>query len=378
MTPNPSQLYELKLQPQDFRVTEDLDIEMLGDGEHLWLLIEKQNLTTDIARHIISKVFNVKVDQVSAAGKKDRHAITQQWVSVRLPGTAPSQVSTAAEAIAEYLLASPLYEGEVLQVLQASVHNKKCQVGCHRGNYFEIRAVFSSDFRSFLCAQDLDLPQQLLLVQQELQVQGFANFFGDQRFGGVQALADIDAKLSQIHKKTRPGRLKPKDAWTFSQARAWLFNDCLRQRQSINDLRLPVIGDLLNLTGSGSCFVVDSLDEVLLKRVLNGDVVVTGPLFGRANPTLMPEGVVAALENNVFSKLSELGQKQLLKFQEAARRPLLIYPKSLQVNLHPDALQLSFWLPKGAYATECVRAFFETWLACDLFSLDGAQASWRA
>jgi tRNA pseudouridine13 synthase len=43
----------LKASPEDFRVTEVMDIELSGTGEHLWLLIEKRNLNTEeVARQL--------------------------------------------------------------------------------------------------------------------------------------------------------------------------------------------------------------------------------------------------------------------------------------------------------------------------------------
>lgn len=364
-----SQLYELKLEPQDFRVIEDLDIEMSGDGEHLWLFVEKQNLTTDIVRHVLSKVFLVAGDQVSAAGKKDRHGITRQWYSIRLPGTAPAQSKVAAKALAEYLEATPLYDGELLEIVETSVHNKKCQVGCHRGNFFEINAFFSKELSSLLQKKDLLCPEdetklseQLLNIQQNFIENGFANYFGEQRFGGVDCLTDIEAKLSQVHKKTRPGRLKPKDAWAFSQVRSFLFNEVLRQRQALGSWRKPQIGDLMNLTGSGSCFLVESLDDELLQRAVSGDVVVTGPLFGREKRSQVTMHDTATLEASVLEGLSEPGHQKLMKFQEAARRPLCVHPQAFHVVPYVDRLTFKFWLPKGAYATECIRAFFEVWV----------------
>ena len=61
--------YTLKNKPSDFIVVEDMDIEHSGNGEHLWLWVEKQNLTTDVAKSLLGKAFDVQLRNVSAAGK---------------------------------------------------------------------------------------------------------------------------------------------------------------------------------------------------------------------------------------------------------------------------------------------------------------------
>ena len=125
-------MYTLKSQPEDFVVIEDLSIPFSGSGEHLWLYVEKQNLTTDIVRSILSRVFSVGTQQVSYAGKKDRHGITRQWFSLQLPGSAEKVCPGAQNTLASYQEQNPLYEGERLEILQAQVHLKKCQRGCHQ------------------------------------------------------------------------------------------------------------------------------------------------------------------------------------------------------------------------------------------------------
>ena len=78
----------LKALPEHFRVTEVLDIALSGEGEHLWLLIEKRNLNTEEVAKSLARLAGLKILDVSYAGLKDRKAVTRQWFSLQLPGRA--------------------------------------------------------------------------------------------------------------------------------------------------------------------------------------------------------------------------------------------------------------------------------------------------
>ena len=76
----------LKAQNSDFRVDEIMPIVPSGEGEHLWLKIQKDGSNTDWVAQQLAKLAGVKSMSVSYAGMKDRHAVTTQWFSLHLPG----------------------------------------------------------------------------------------------------------------------------------------------------------------------------------------------------------------------------------------------------------------------------------------------------
>lgn len=76
----------LKATAEDFQVDEVLDIPLTGDGEHLWIWVEKRGLNTEEAARRIAKAAGVPLRTVSYAGLKDRQALTRQWFSIQLPG----------------------------------------------------------------------------------------------------------------------------------------------------------------------------------------------------------------------------------------------------------------------------------------------------
>jgi tRNA pseudouridine13 synthase len=92
----------LKATAEDFQVDEVLDIPLSGDGEHLWLWVEKRGLNTEEAARRIAKAAGVPLRTVSYAGLKDRQALTRQWFSVQLPGKADPDLSGGRKRHADH------------------------------------------------------------------------------------------------------------------------------------------------------------------------------------------------------------------------------------------------------------------------------------
>ncbi len=67
----------LKAVAEDFQVDEVLDIPLSGEGEHLWLWVEKRNLNTEEAAKRIARAAGVPLKLISYAGLKDRQAPTR-------------------------------------------------------------------------------------------------------------------------------------------------------------------------------------------------------------------------------------------------------------------------------------------------------------
>ncbi|NOR49469.1 MAG: tRNA pseudouridine(13) synthase TruD, partial [Desulfuromonadales bacterium] len=74
----------IRQQPEDFQVEEIPLYEPCGEGDHLYVSVEKCGLTTyDLLREL-AKALNCKERDLGYAGLKDARAITRQTVSVPL------------------------------------------------------------------------------------------------------------------------------------------------------------------------------------------------------------------------------------------------------------------------------------------------------
>lgn len=154
----------LKNRPEDFLVDEQPLYEPCGEGEHLYLFIEKKQATTQDLIRRVAKAFRVKRSDVGYAGQKDKHAVTRQHLSIYRPGTTPADDAESLERFAEYPYA---------QVIWADRHTNKLRRGHHGGNRFVIKL------------RDVQ-PTAVLQAKpilERLAAEGFPNYLGEQRFG---------------------------------------------------------------------------------------------------------------------------------------------------------------------------------------------------
>lgn len=311
--------------PEDFEVEELLGHDPSGDGEHLWLWIEKRDQNTvDVAR-ILAQNAGIHPRQVSFAGLKDRHAVTRQFFSLHLPGcNDPDWASWSSPQI---------------RVLSAQRSNRKIQRGRLQGNRFRLTV-------RELAADRQALEQRLIT----LAVHGAPNGFGEQRFGGnnvARARALFAGEL-----KRKPSR--PKRGFYLSAARSLLFNQVLARRIEAGTWNHIIDGDVAQLDGSRSFFVPDPGDTGVAERCAKLDVHPTGPLAGQGDSPVT--GTVAALEDRVMSLEPDLVAGLQRFGLRSERRALRMVIQDLEWEWPgPDTLTLSFGLRQGSYATSVLR-----------------------
>lgn len=315
----------LKASPEDFRVTEVMDIELSGAGEHLWLLIEKRNLNTEEVARQLARLAGVKLRDVSFAGMKDRLAVTSQWFSLQLPGRDDPDFSALWN--------------DNLRCLASRRHSRKLQRGAHSANHFVIRL-------NHLQADTPALETRL----QQIASQGVPNYFGPQRFGrGGSNLIDARSWASR-------GALPPARGTRsrlLSTARSLLFNQVLARRVADASWNRVLPGDCLAFTSSRSQFAAERLaaDDPRLAAL---DLHPTGPLWGLGDPPVT--GEIHVMELAVIE-----GEPLLARWLEAAglehaRRILRLPIKALAWHYpSPDNLELEFTLPTGCFATAVLR-----------------------
>lgn len=152
----------IKRRPEDFLVEELPLYDPVGEGEHLYLFIEKQRCTTSDAAARLAKALRVRRQAVSFAGLKDKHAVTRQHFSIHLPGR---------EADDEDLAQRVEHTGMTL--LWAARHTNKLRRGHLAGNRFVIY-IRDVEATSAIAAKR---------IIDHLVADGAPNYIGTQRFG---------------------------------------------------------------------------------------------------------------------------------------------------------------------------------------------------
>ncbi len=319
----------LKATAEDFQVDEVLDIPLSGDGEHLWLWVEKRDLNTEEAARRLARAAGVPVRNISYAGLKDRQALTRQWFSLHLPGKADPDLSGA--------------ENETLRILKRARHKRKLQRGAHSANGFTLRLTqLSAD------------PAALQSRLEQLRSEGVPNYFGTQRFGhnggNIVDARDWAARQALPEQRNVRSRL-------LSAARSYLFNRVLAARVANGTWNQAQVGDLLAFTDSRSFFPAGEA-ECQDPRLSILDLHPTGPLWGEGHSAT--GGAVAELEQRIGEEEAALCQWLSKAGMSHERRILRLPIGGLTWHYpEPDILQLEFVLPAGCFATVVVRELID-------------------
>ncbi len=317
----PSARGVIRARSEHFKVEEVTGYTPAGDGDHLWLEIEKRGRNTvDVAAELARRA-GVPTREVGFAGLKDRNALTRQPFTIHLPGRPEPDWQD--------------WDIEGVRILTVTRHRRKIKRGRLSGNRFD------------LVITDLEGDKREIEARlMQIDAQGVPNRFGEQRFGGNNIARAHRLFRGELRRK--PGRAKR--GFYLSAARSLLFNRVLEQRIRLGNWNRAIEGDLLMLDGSRSHFPADPADPEMRRRVAELDLHPTGPLVGAGE--LPVTGQAAVIEGEAVQAEQELADG-LAKFRLAQeRRALRMRVRNLQWRFGAgDELELSFDLHSGCYAT---------------------------
>jgi tRNA pseudouridine13 synthase len=314
---------EIKRVADDFRVVEQLGFEPEGHGEHLFLNLRKTGLTTPQLIEKVCAIVGIPPRQAGYSGLKDKQAVTEQWISLHMPGCRSMP---------------DISEDDQVQVLDARWHTRKLKAGAHRANTFDIRV-------RDLHGASSKLPD---LVDQIVRF-GFANYFGDQRFGA--GLDNVDQALRYLGNPRKNKRLsRTRKSLYLSAMRSFLFNRILDRRIKAGFWLAPMAGDLFMLDGSHSIFN-DQLNADIQHRYRTLDVHSAISLYGVGDSRVLQDA--GELEARVFADYPAL--TDLLRAQKINRayRASRARAHNLQVEVAPDGngMRVRVELARGVYLT---------------------------
>ncbi len=325
----------LRESAEDFAVDEIPLYEPSGEGGHTFVRVEKRMRTTEEVARALARLAGVPSRDVGYAGRKDRVAVTRQWLSV--PALEPERARE--------------WSMDGVRVLSATRHPHKLKTGQLRGNRFDLVVRGVDPEAAKAAAERMDVLHRV----------GMPNRFGPQRFGA-------DGGNPERGLEILTGRARPRDRraarFAVSALQARVFNEVLRSRPSPLD-RLE-IGDVAVLHGSGGWFWVEDL-EAEQPRASRFEISPSGPIFGTRSPE--PRGAVAERER---SALAEAGIPPAEDWRlprglrlRGARRALRVRPDEPCVAVEGDALRLGFSLPAGSFASVLVEELLGDVEVCD-------------
>lgn len=376
---------EARLVPEDFLVEEVPSYEAAGEGEHLYVTIEKRGLSTHEAIRRLARVLQIRDRDVGYAGLKDAHAITRQTLSFQFGKEAD--------------LAR--FSDEKIQVLAAKRHRNKLKLGHLKGNRFRLRLRGVAEADEGRARECLERLARL----------GAPNYFGLQRFGfrrdshrlGAALVREdapgfLEALLGPLERDQSPQAQAAGAAWRAGdvvKALACLPPSWQAERAALDGLRwskgdvgkaaraVPVrwrrfyasalqsllfnryltrrlgkldaleSGEVAFLHRNGAAFTVEGAAKEQ-PRAASLEISPSGPMFGAK--LLRPrEGSSARADEDAVLAEQGLASPELGDALGASprgeRRALRLLVGEPTVARDGDALAIGFFLPRGSYAT---------------------------
>lgn len=324
---------DLKSQPSDFQVVENLGFEPSGGGEHIYLKVRKTSANTAWVASQIAEFAGVRLFDVNYSGRKDRHAITEQWLSCWKPG----------KEMPEF---GPFFQNlEGVELLETQRYNKKLRKGTHESNSFVI--LLRNLRKSPALASTLLGPNSTTAIEADFQEDleqrlrslasvGFANYFGEQRFGKEGQNLVMADKLFNGEKTPKNQR----DMY-LSAARSYMFNWMLDTKIDSGEYQQELDASL------------NARDDQPLQPVGRDGIQSSSPrgwLYGQSRVETARE-IMESYEATFPAwtiGLNKIGMKAQL-------RDLRIMPDDLKWRFEGADIQLSFTLPTGSFATELIK-----------------------
>ncbi len=292
-----------------------------GEGEHLYLELEKWEIDTPELIRRIARALQISEREMGWAGLKDKSATTRQRLSV------PRK---AGEAGLERILAC-----ENLRLLGATPHGNKLRPGHLAGNRFKLLLSGKTE------------PTDWRVRIAEIEAGGLPNYFGFQRFGSRQSNHIAGLRLLERGARLR-GR---KQRFLLSAYQSALFNRVLAGR--LDRLGTLYTGDLAWLHDRGAIFLVED-PAAEQSRADALAISPSGPLPG--GRMTEPGGEVLEQERSAFA---EGGWRESFgELLTGGRRPLRVPIAGLAGEWVAEAgLKLEFVLPPGSYASVLLAEF---------------------
>jgi tRNA pseudouridine13 synthase len=322
----------LKHAPEDFEVEEVPAYLPSGEGEHLFLWIEKRDTTSEQVARALARHLGLDEREVGCAGLKDRRAVTRQFFSVPARGVDVASLEGAL--------------GPNVRVLRAERHGNKLRTGHLRGNRFRLRLREVTDVAAARASFEL------------LVHEGVPNYFGDQRFGKAFDNAALGKALLKGERlPRRPSRFERR--LYLSALQSLLFNRLLAERVAEGSLGRALAGDVLRKEATGGLFVCED-PAVDSPRVEAFEVSPAGPMFGPkmvASRGAVADRELAALAaEGLTHQAFERGGDETA----GARRAYRFRLEAPTFEAEGESLVLGFTLPSGSYATVVLREVTKT------------------
>lgn len=318
----PSTSGEIRSRLEDFVVTEIPKYVPNGQGPHAYAFVEKRGLTTDdLVSHLRSE--GVSTKDVGVAGRKDKYAVTRQWISV--PGDSEHALGT-------------LDDLDGVTVLEISRHQNKLRIGHLAGNRFRILVRSPVN----------DWQTRAEPILKYLTQRGLPNYFGPQRFGHFNSNV-VDA-MRLLRGDNVPGGRRLHTLF-LSALQSHLFNWILKSRIESGFYEQVLEGDRAQKHDTGGMFLVNEVAKEC-ERAAKLEISAALPLYGRKLRSVA--GKPGRLGQEILNHFG-ISQADIRLLGLGTWRISRVRVNDLSLQEEADGYTVGFTLPSGSYATCLLR-----------------------
>lgn len=337
---------QLRATPEDFVVEEIPLYEASGVGQHLYVNITKEKLTTRDVQRGLADAFGLPYKAVGFAGMKDKFARTTQTFSLLVGHVDDAFLQAAPGRIAAK---TPV------TVNWVRLHRNKLKKGHLLGNRFTI-----SVSKPALSGEDaLGAAQK---IATHLRETGLPNFYGPQRLG--QNGANVRRGLQILH-----GEKRQSNRWLRSlllaSVQSYLCNRYLARRQQRGQFSQILTGDIAKKYDTGGLFVVED-QPTDQQRYQQKEISFTAPIYGpkmwqaEAESGQLEAEILheSGLEMDALARAKLMGTRRLgrILLGDLTVRPSATGGSDVaNSGIANSGIVVQFSLPKGAFATTVLR-----------------------
>jgi tRNA pseudouridine13 synthase len=383
----------LKVSPGDFRVTEELDWDPAPGGEYYVHVLRKEKLDTPGALALVAREAGVERADIAFAGLKDRQGRTEQWITirgkrfdyhgegldVRFKGrTARPLTSKMSTGNRFEITVRDLGAGDVARVARRLPVIARCgfpnyfddqRFGCLRhGQGFAQRNVLRGEWETAL-HRLLARPSRVAISGDVKLKQSLSTHWGDWQRCASIARGPLYGRVFQ-HLLREPADFRGALAllptrMKLIHAYAWQSFVWNRATRHLLEELLPRDQQTTITTAAGTLCSWKGLERStgqLLDRLAT-------PLFAPGAPLGAPRFAAAVRRVLAEEGVDPTGAGEPIPGMELRTEPrtLRVLPRDLRCGEPmPDrhnrgrlAIELSFGLPRGSYATLLVKCLFE-------------------
>ena len=251
---------QLRAAPDAFIVEEIPLYEASGVGQHLYVNITKEELTTREVQRGLAEAFDLPYKAVGFAGMKDKFARATQTFSLLVGHVDDGFLRTAPSRITEK---TPV------QVNWVRLHRNKLKKGHLLGNRFAITITQPA-------VQDAEAMTRAEAVAAQLRLGGLPNYYGPQRLGQNGANVRRGWELLQGEKRMSNRWLR---SLLLASVQSHLCNRYLALRQQRGRFATLLTGDIAKKHDTGGLFVVADQPKEQ-SRYDQKEISFTAPIYG--------------------------------------------------------------------------------------------------